>query len=93
MYRKMFAGMICLMLLGIFSVPKSRADEWDKMTIVTVSQPIQVPGKVLPAGTYVFHPNCHSASGARQYGRHFIRVLRQLTQYWGWVLLPCQGMD
>jgi hypothetical protein len=54
MYRTMFTGMICLMLLGIFSVPKSRADEWVKKMIVTVNQPIQVPGKVLPAGTYVF---------------------------------------
>ncbi|HXN23716.1 MAG TPA: hypothetical protein VOA41_13335 [Candidatus Dormibacteraeota bacterium] len=54
MYRKMFSGMICLMVLGIFFVPKGRADEWDKKTIVTVKEPIQVPGKVLPAGTYVF---------------------------------------
>jgi hypothetical protein len=54
MYRKMFAGMICLMLLGAFFVPKGRADESDKKTIVTVNQSIQVPGKVLPAGTYVF---------------------------------------
>jgi hypothetical protein len=55
MYRKMFTGMICLMLLGgTYFVPKARADESDKKTIVTVSRPIQVPGKVLPAGTYVF---------------------------------------
>ena len=54
MYRKMFAGMICLMLLGIFFVPKGWADIADKKTIVTVDQSIQVPGKVLPAGTYVF---------------------------------------
>jgi hypothetical protein len=54
MYRKMFTGMICLMLLGTFFVPKSRADESDKKTIVTVNGAIQVPGKVLPAGTYVF---------------------------------------
>ncbi len=55
MYRKMFTGMICLMLLGgTFFVPKGRADESDKKTIVTVNEPIQVPGKVLPAGTYVF---------------------------------------
>ena len=54
MYRKMFTGMICLMLLGIFLVPKGRADMSDKKTIVTVNQSIQVPGKVLPAGTYVF---------------------------------------
>src|SRR5882762_8810146 len=54
MYRKMFTGMICLMLLGIFFVPKGRADLSDKRTIVTVNHSIQVPGKVLPAGTYVF---------------------------------------
>jgi hypothetical protein len=53
MYRKMFTGMICLMLLGIFFVPKGLADMADKKTIVTVDQSIQVPGKVLPAGTYV----------------------------------------
>jgi hypothetical protein len=54
MYRKMFNGVICLMLLGgTFFVPKVRADESDKKTIMTVNEPIQVPGKVLPAGTYV----------------------------------------
>ena len=54
MYRKMFTGMICLMLFGgTFFAPKGQADESDKKTIVTVNEPIQVPGKVLPAGTYV----------------------------------------
>jgi hypothetical protein len=53
MYRKMFNGVICLMLLGgTFFVPKARADESDKKTIMTVNEPIQVPGKILPAGTY-----------------------------------------
>ena|ERR1700719_2992509 len=55
MYRKLFTGAIGLMLLGgIFFVPQGRADESDKKTIVTINEPIQVPGKVLPAGTYVF---------------------------------------
>jgi hypothetical protein len=55
MYRKMFSGMFCLILFGatIFA-PKGRADESDRKTIVTINQRIQVPGKVLPAGTYVF---------------------------------------
>lgn len=30
------------------------ADEWNKLTKVTFSGPVEVPGKVLPAGTYVF---------------------------------------
>jgi hypothetical protein len=55
MYRKMFTGMMSLVLLGgTFFVPKVRADEANEKTIVTVNEPIQVPGKVLPAGTYVF---------------------------------------
>jgi len=36
------------------SGPATRADEWDKSTKVTFSEPVQVPGKVLQAGTYVF---------------------------------------
>jgi|ERR1700737_2227392 hypothetical protein len=54
MYRKIFTGMICLMLLGTFLVPKGRADESERKTIVTLNDVIQVPGEVLAAGTYVF---------------------------------------
>jgi hypothetical protein len=54
MYRKIFTGMVCMVLLGTFLVPMVQADEWNKATKVTVDQPIQVPGTVLPAGTYVF---------------------------------------
>jgi len=40
-------------LLGIALAPSAHADEWNKLTIMTVNEPIQVPNKVLPAGTYV----------------------------------------
>jgi hypothetical protein len=30
------------------------ADAWDKLTTVTFSAPVEIPGQVLPAGTYVF---------------------------------------
>jgi hypothetical protein len=54
MYRKMFTGTLGLMLFGAtFFVPKVKADESDLKTIMTVNEPVQVPGKVLPAGTYV----------------------------------------
>lgn len=50
---------ILAVLLGVAlflasSGPVTRADEWDKTTKVTFSEPVQVPGKVLQAGTYVF---------------------------------------
>jgi hypothetical protein len=31
-----------------------KADEWNKKTIVTFDQDVEIPGWVLPAGTYVF---------------------------------------
>ena len=34
--------------------PVAKADEWNKETVVTFSAAVQVPGKNLPAGTYVF---------------------------------------
>src|ERR1700687_4362355 len=40
-------------VLGIALAPTARADEWNKKTIMTVSESIQVPNKVLPAGKYV----------------------------------------
>jgi uncharacterized surface anchored protein len=41
-------------VLGLLGVPHARADEWNKKTTVTFKEPVEIPGKVLPAGTYVF---------------------------------------
>ena len=35
-------------------LPSAQADTWNKKTIVTFSQAVEVPGKILPAGTYTF---------------------------------------
>jgi len=34
--------------------PNANADEWNRKTIITTTEPIEVPGVTLPAGTYVF---------------------------------------
>jgi hypothetical protein len=34
--------------------PLAHADQWDKATKITFSEPVEVPGRVLPAGTYTF---------------------------------------
>jgi len=47
---------LALASAGVLSValaPTVRADEWNKKTIMTVNESIQVPNKVLPAGKYV----------------------------------------
>jgi hypothetical protein len=41
-------------LVAACITPRTFADEWDKKTIVTINNPIEVPGRVLPAGAYVF---------------------------------------
>jgi len=43
-----------LALLGAVSAPGARADEWNKKTIMTFNQPVEIPGQILPAGTYTF---------------------------------------
>jgi hypothetical protein len=40
-------------LFGIALAPSMKADEWNKKTILTVNESIQVPNKVLPPGKYV----------------------------------------
>jgi hypothetical protein len=43
-----------LAALCIGLMPSATADEYDKKTIVTFNAPVEIPGKALPAGTYVF---------------------------------------
>jgi hypothetical protein len=86
MYRKMSTGMICLMLLGAtFFVPRVQADESDKKTIMTVNEPIQVPGKVLPAGTYVLKLlDSNDRTLVAIYsadGRHLITTIQGIPDY------------
>ena len=44
----------CLAYLGAYLTPIARAGEWDQKAVLTFSQPVEIPGIVLPAGTYVF---------------------------------------
>src|SRR5437660_11908063 len=41
------------LLAGGALAPSARADEWNKKTVLTINESIQVPNKVLPPGTYV----------------------------------------
>jgi LPXTG-motif cell wall-anchored protein len=51
--NRLVVAMASVGLLGVALVPGARADEWNKLTTMTVNEPIQVPNQVLPAGTYV----------------------------------------
>ena len=41
-------------LVASILVPIAHAEQWDKETVVTFSNPVEVPGQVLPGGTYIF---------------------------------------
>ncbi|MBI3948918.1 MAG: hypothetical protein HY314_00455 [Acidobacteria bacterium] len=48
------ASLFCLGLLSASFTPAAKADEWNEKTIVTFTEPVEVPGRVLPPGRYVF---------------------------------------
>ena len=43
-----------VLALGLGLGPAARADEANEATTITFSAPVQIPGQVLPAGTYLF---------------------------------------
>jgi hypothetical protein len=46
---------LALFVMGLGGlIPTARASLSDKKTVVTFSGPVEIPGKALPAGTYVF---------------------------------------
>lgn len=52
-FKALLVGLTISLLVGMFLNP-ARADQWNKETRLTFSQPIEIPGKILPAGTYTF---------------------------------------
>jgi hypothetical protein len=43
-----------LVLTSLVMLPVAHADEWDQASKLTFSQSVQIPGRILPAGTYWF---------------------------------------
>ena len=53
-FVKSIFAVLALTLLVVTLTPGARADEWNKKTVMTFSQPVEIPGQILPAGTYTF---------------------------------------
>ncbi|HXA77762.1 MAG TPA: hypothetical protein VNV41_11590 [Candidatus Acidoferrales bacterium] len=45
---------ICAAILCAAVGTSARADNWDRKTVVTFNNAVEIPGQVLPPGTYVF---------------------------------------
>ena len=54
--RKLIGVVVAIstLLLSTTFAPSVLADQWDKKTVVTFSDSVEIPGQVLPAGTYIF---------------------------------------
>jgi hypothetical protein len=52
--HKLYIALGLIVALGLFFELTAHADEANQETRITFSAPIQIPGQVLPAGTYIF---------------------------------------
>jgi LPXTG-motif cell wall-anchored protein len=52
-FKQMLPGVCVLALLAMFA-PGARASESDQKVVTTFNAPVEIPGQVLPPGTYVF---------------------------------------
>src|SRR5437870_4433338 len=54
MFTKTLTTALALSFVSLAAVATVRADDENRRTKLTFSQPVEIPGKVLPAGTYIF---------------------------------------
>jgi hypothetical protein len=52
--RRLIGLVSCFILCCVVLLQTAQAGEWDHMTKVTTSGPVEVPGVILPAGNYWF---------------------------------------
>jgi hypothetical protein len=86
---KIVKAIFCLLAvssLGATVLSSARADEWNKKTVVTFSQAVEVPGKILPAGTYTFQlldstSDRHIVQIFNADGTHIIATILAINNY------------
>jgi hypothetical protein len=59
--NKGYIAVALIIAFTLFFELAAHADESDQATTITFSQPIQIPGRVLPAGAYLFELADHGA--------------------------------
>lgn len=74
-FQRVILSIACAMLIVLATTPQARADEWNKSTKITFSESVQLPGRVLPAGTYWFKLM------DSQSDRHIVQVFDSTNQH------------
>jgi hypothetical protein len=55
MTKRFKIALLTMLAVGAaWFAPTAKADEWNKQTVLTFNEPVEIPGQVLPAGTYIF---------------------------------------
>jgi hypothetical protein len=67
--NKLYVALFSLIIVWAIAAPPAEAQTWDKKTTITTNEPFEVPGRVLPAGTYVIR--IVDAAGFRRVVRFF----------------------
>lgn len=83
---KVFALASCVGLLGAGLAPSAKADEWNKRTILTINQAVQVPNATLQPGKYVMRlldspSNRHIVQIFDENERHLITTVLAIPNY------------
>jgi hypothetical protein len=52
--HKTYVALGLIVALSLFLGLVAHADESDQTTVISFSKPVEIPGRLLPAGTYVF---------------------------------------
>jgi hypothetical protein len=78
--------LVCGLLLCVLAVPSAQADPWNKKTIVTLNDSLQIPGMVLDPGTYIFQladsqSNRHIVQIWTEDGQHLITTILAVPAY------------
>src|SRR5260221_4618096 len=77
---------VCSALVCVAAVPVAKADPWNKKTIVTLNDSLEIPGMVLDPGTYVFQladskSNRHIVQIWTEDGQHLITTILAVPAY------------
>jgi hypothetical protein len=69
--KNIMPALLSFAAMTVAVAPAVHADAWDKKTIATFSQSIEIPGKVLAPGTYVFKLMDSPSD------RHIVRIMNE----------------
>jgi hypothetical protein len=84
--QQIAVGAVTVLALGAGLTSNARADDSSKLTYITFSQAVAIPGQVLPAGTYTFRladslSNRHIVQIFNRSGSQLIATIMAVPDY------------